>query len=152
MKMKIKGPNDFYCGVMFIIVSSFFLIMARTYEIGSAMRMGPAYFPIALASLISILGGILIIRSFILKGEKVARLYFRPKFLITISVLTFGLLLESLGMVFSVTLLISISIFAGRNFQIKEAIIFTFALVFFTVLLFNHGLRIVLPIWPRFFY
>ena len=43
--MEIKNPKDFLAGLMFIVFGLFFVIEARYYQLGSAARMGPAYFP-----------------------------------------------------------------------------------------------------------
>jgi len=43
--MRIKSPKDFWAGLMFIGFGLFFMIGADNYELGSAARMGPAYFP-----------------------------------------------------------------------------------------------------------
>lgn len=70
--MKIKNPKDFWAGLMFIAFGLFFVIGARDYQLGSAARMGPAYFPTLLGGLMAMVGGIVFFRSFVLKGEKVA--------------------------------------------------------------------------------
>ena len=48
--MKIKNPKDFLAGLMFIVFGLFFVIGARNYQLGSAARMGPAYFPTLLGT------------------------------------------------------------------------------------------------------
>jgi len=56
--MKVKNPKDFLAGLMFIVFGLFFVIGARNYQLGSAARMGPAYFPTLLGTLIGVLPGI----------------------------------------------------------------------------------------------
>ena len=57
MVVKIKSPKDFWAGLMFIGVGLFFLIWALThYQMGTAVRMGPAYFPAVLGGLLAVLG------------------------------------------------------------------------------------------------
>ena len=52
MAVRIKAPKDFWAGLMFIGVGGFFLIWALThYQMGTAVRMGPAYFPTMLGGL-----------------------------------------------------------------------------------------------------
>jgi putative tricarboxylic transport membrane protein len=81
--MQIKNPKDFWAGVMFIAFGvSFVVIAAGTpdfinrlfgdklipgYQIGSAVRMGPAYFPIVLGGMMVVLGGIIFFRAFVSK-------------------------------------------------------------------------------------
>ena len=71
MKLQIKAPKDFWAGVMFIGVGLFFVIWALThYQMGSAVRMGPAYFPAVLGGLLAFLGALVLIESFALRGAE----------------------------------------------------------------------------------
>jgi hypothetical protein len=68
--MRIKSPKDFWAGVMFIGMGGFFAIWALThYQMGTAVRMGPAYFPALLGGLLAFLGAIVLFESFVLKAE-----------------------------------------------------------------------------------
>jgi putative tricarboxylic transport membrane protein len=69
MKMKIKAPRDFWAGLMFIGVGLFFMFWALThYQMGTAVRMGPAYFPTMLGGLLAFLGALVLIESFAMEG------------------------------------------------------------------------------------
>ena len=71
MKLKIKGPKDFWAGVMFIGVGLFFVVWALThYQMGSAVRMGPAYFPAVLGGLLAFLGALVLLESFAMRGAE----------------------------------------------------------------------------------
>jgi hypothetical protein len=73
MKIKIKAPKDFWAGLMFIGVGLFFMIWAMThYQMGTAVRMGPAYFPTMLGGLLAFLGALVLIESFALQGPPLA--------------------------------------------------------------------------------
>ena len=55
--MKIKSPKDFWAGLMFMVFGLFFLGWGAThYQMGTAVRMGPAYFPVVLGGLQAVLG------------------------------------------------------------------------------------------------
>ena len=70
MKLRIKAPKDFWAGLMFIGFGLFFLIWAIThYQMGSAVRMGPAYFPTVLGGLLAVLGAFVLLESFVVTGE-----------------------------------------------------------------------------------
>jgi hypothetical protein len=61
--MKIKNPKDFWAGLMFIGTGLFFAIGASvSYQMGTAVRMGPAYFPTALGLLLTALGVIVLLQ------------------------------------------------------------------------------------------
>ena len=71
MKLKIKGPKDFWAGLMFIGVGVFFMIWALThYQMGSAVRMGPAYFPVMLGGLLAFLGALVLLEAFAMSGPE----------------------------------------------------------------------------------
>jgi hypothetical protein len=69
MNLRIKGPKEFWAGLMFIGVGGFFMIWALThYQMGSAVRMGPAYFPTVLGGLLVFLGVLVFIESLTMEG------------------------------------------------------------------------------------
>jgi hypothetical protein len=88
--MQIKNPKDFWAGLMFMTFGIAFVVIAAGtpdfinrmfgeklipgYQIGSAVRMGPAYFPIVLGGILAVLGGITFFRSFVshVTGEAAA--------------------------------------------------------------------------------
>jgi hypothetical protein len=148
--MKIKNPKDFWAGLMFIAFGLFFLFVARNYEMGSATRMGPAYFPTMLGGLMAVLGGIVFFQSFVVKGEKVPAISFRQIFFVILSLLVFGFLLKPIGMVLALALLVVVSAFAGHEFKLKEVLILSVVLIIFSVLAFVKGLGLPFPLWPKF--
>jgi hypothetical protein len=73
MKLRIKGPKDFWAGVMFIGFGGFFMIWALThYQMGTAVRMGPAYFPAVLGGLLVFLGVLVFLESVAMEGAPLA--------------------------------------------------------------------------------
>jgi len=62
--MQIKNGKDFWAGWMYIGFGAIFVIVAQNYSMGSALRMGPAYFPTWLGSLLILLGIAVVARSF----------------------------------------------------------------------------------------
>ncbi len=41
----MKNPRDFWTGVIYVAVGAGAVVLARDYGLGTALRMGPAYFP-----------------------------------------------------------------------------------------------------------
>ena len=65
--MRIRSPKDFWAGLMFIGFGLFAAIWAYTnYQMGTAVRMGPAYFPTVLGGLLAVLGLLVLIEGFAL--------------------------------------------------------------------------------------
>jgi hypothetical protein len=150
--MQIKSPKNFGAGLMFSAFGLFFLVDARNYRLGSATKMGPAYFPTVLGGLMAVLGGIIFFQSFVVKGQKVSAMSFRPLFFIILALLLFGYLLEPVGLVIALAFLIVISAFAGYEFKLKEVLILSALLIVFSALVFVKGLGLPFPLWPKFLY
>ena len=63
--MQIKNGKDFWSGLMFLAFGLGFAIVAwNNYNLGTAVRMGPAYFPVMLGGLLALLGAVIFARSF----------------------------------------------------------------------------------------
>src|SRR5438105_13760986 len=63
-RMKIRSQKDFWSGLMFIGSGLFFALWAMTfYQMGTAVRMGPAYFPTVLGLLLTVLGAAVLLQS-----------------------------------------------------------------------------------------
>ena len=149
--MKIKSPQDFWAGLMFIGFGLFFATVALVnYQMGSAVRMGPAYFPTVLGGLLVFLGAIVMVNSFVLTGAKVAKFHFRPLLFVMVSSLAFAYLLKPLGLVLASIALVFVSAYGGHEFKWKEVAILSVVLVIFSVLVFVKGLTLPFPICPSF--
>lgn len=146
--MKIKAPKDFWAGLMFIAFGLGFLIVARNYAMGTAVRMGPAYFPTVLGALLALLGLAIFVESFIVKGEKVPRIVLRPMTLIVLGIILFGILLKPLGLIICTALLITVGALGGHEFNTKEVVILFVVLAIFAVAVFVKGLGLPIPVCP----
>src|SRR5690349_11847643 len=88
--MQIKSPKDFWAGLMFIAFGVFFAVWALVYyQMGSAVRMGPAYFPTVLGGLLVVLGTMVLIGSFAMAsgGTKLDLPYSKYDFAIAMAIL-----------------------------------------------------------------
>ena len=148
--MKIKSQKDFWAGLLFIFFGLFFLYVARNYQMGSAVRMGPAYFPTVLGGMLAVLGAIVLFQSVILQGPKIPKMSFKPIFFISLALILFGYLLKPLGFVLSLIILVFVSAFGGHEFKTKEVCILAVVLIFFSVLVFVKGLTLPFSLWPAF--
>ena len=148
--MKIKSPTDFWAGLMFIGFGLFFMVVARNYQMGSAVRMGPAYFPTVLGGIMAVLGGFVLFQSLVVKGKPCPKMSFKPIFFISLALILFGYLLKPLGFVRALVLMVFVSAFGGHEFKAKEVSILTVVLIIFAVLVFVKGLTLPFPLWPAF--
>jgi hypothetical protein len=87
VKMKAKNGKDFWAGLMFAGFGLGFMLLSFNYPMGSAVRMGPAYFPVVLGGLLALLGAVIFLRAFFSKLEHPLKVFpFRPSFLIASAV------------------------------------------------------------------
>jgi hypothetical protein len=149
--MKIKSPKDFWAGLMFIGFGGFFMIWALThYQMGTAVRMGPAYFPTVLGGLLAFLGIMTLIESFAMAGPKVPAFNFRPLVLISAACVIYGYTMKPLGLILATALLVFIAALGGHEFKWKEVTILYLVLIVFSLLVFVKGLTLPFPICPAF--
>ena len=69
MKIPLYDNKNFMSGLLFIGVGALGIYMAQDYPMGTALRMGPGYFPIVLSGML-ILFGIYCLIQGLLKPEK----------------------------------------------------------------------------------
>jgi Tripartite tricarboxylate transporter TctB family len=147
--LSVRAPKDFWSGVMFIAIAAIALYVGSGYSRGTAVRMGPGYFPMLLGGLLAVIGLILVIRSFVVVGTPIERIIFGPLALITLAVVLFGALLQRVGLVISLVILIIICAFAGRQSKPLEVAALAVVLTAFSVAVFVYGLGLPLPVWPQ---
>lgn len=150
MAFKIKDKKDFNAGLMFMIIGMGFVVGAKNYPMGTAVRMGPAYFPTILGWLLFFLGMITFVESFFTAGEKPRRTQWRPMGLIMGSVLVFGLLVGPLqgGVVLATLALVVISALGGDEFKWKEVLPLAAGLAVAVVATFVYGLGLPFQLFP----
>jgi len=146
--MKIKAPKDFWAGLMFLAFGVGFAWVAQNYQMGTSVRMGPAYFPTVLGGILALIGLAIVVQSLATAGGPVPKFYFRPLILIVFAVVVFGILLKPLGLVLSLAILVGIGAFGGFEFKSKEVAILYVVLAIFSVWVFVKGLGLPIPVWP----
>ena len=149
--MRIKSPRDFWAGAMFAGFGLFFVAWSFAhYQMGSAVRMGPGYFPAVLGGLLVVLGAVVIVKSLAADGPKVAPFHFRPLVLVSLSVLAYGYLMQPGGLAVATAAAVFIGALAGHEFRWKEVSVVALVLVLFSWLVFVKGLTLPFPMCPSF--
>lgn len=150
--MKIKSPKDFWAGVMFIAFGLAAMVIAlKNYQFGTAVRMGPGYFPSVLGGLLVALGLFVVAESVSIAGPKVPKFHLRPLLLISAACVAYGYLMKPLGLVLATAILVFVSALGGHEFKWKEVTILAIVLIVFSVLVFVKGLTLPFPLWPEAF-
>lgn len=142
----IRNPKDFWSGVIYVLFGSMALFVGRDYSMGTALRMGPAYFPSLLGGLLIVVGVISVLRSFWIVGTPVGALALEKLSVITGSVILFGLIVRGLGLAIALPLLVIMSARASTRFRWRPSIAMAAGLTIFCVLVFIKGLGVPLPL------
>jgi len=146
MQLELQNNKDFWAGVMLIATGAAAIIVARDYAFGTALRMGPGYFPSVLGGVL-ILFGIYLIATGLRRGEKIEGNWsLRALILLPLSLVLFGLLMEYAGFIPAMMVLVVGSALAGREFKLIEALALAVGLTFFAVVLFIWGLGLPYPL------
>jgi hypothetical protein len=149
MVLRIKGPKDFWSGLIFTGFGVAFVAVARNYPLGSALRMGPAYFPTMVGGMLAILGVVLIARSVFSAGEAVDHIGLRALILVLGALVLFGYLLDYTGLVPAIIALVFVSAAGGHEFKWWEVSVLAVALAVLAVGIFYYGLGMPLDLGPR---
>jgi hypothetical protein len=143
----VRNQKDFYAGAVYLTVGIVAIIVARSYPLGSASRMGPGYFPTILGGLLVVFGLVSLVRSFFLIGEPVGRLPWKPLALVVGAVALFAVLLSYVGFVIALAILTIVSAAASDKFRFEwRAVLGLLALLAFCALVFVLSLGLPLPL------
>jgi len=140
-----KLSSDFLTGILFCGIGAVAIIIGSAYPIGTTARIGAGYFPLLVSTALVLLGGVLIIRSFLTETEEIGPVDFRPLLLLIVSILLFGLLIEDWGFPVAGLAVVIGARIAGRHYKPLETALLAAGLVGFCFLLFSYGLGLQLP-------
>lgn len=149
MKVGLTQNKDFLSGLMFMAIGALGLYMALDYPMGSALRMGPGYFPNVLSGLL-MLAGIYCLIHGLLKSEEMkiqGNWSVRALIILPTSAIVFGLLMEHTGLIPALIALIFVSAYAGPEFRFKEVLMLAIGLTIVCTGLFIYGLGLPYPLF-----
>jgi hypothetical protein len=142
-----RALRDILAGAVFIAFGGAFALGALAYDIGTPLRMGPGYVPLALGLITVGLGVAIIIKGFIGgDSEGLTGPDWRPVILISAAVIFFGVTVRGLGVVgalFGATLLAA---FARSRTPWLEALAIAVGLTIVSILIFIVALQLRLPL------
>lgn len=147
MKVPLQRNKDFMAGLMFIVVGGGAMIIARDYPFGSALRMGPGYFPTVLGGIMMAFGIWVLIQGLI-KPDRITRTWsVRALLILPLSAFVFGLLMEHGGFVPALFVLSVMAATASPEFKFIEQAILALGLTLGGVALFIWGIGLPYPLF-----
>jgi hypothetical protein len=140
------GNKDVWAGLLLIVIGAGAILAARDYPFGTALRMGPGYFPVMLGALL-ILFGVAILAAGLRRGERISGSWsLRALVVLPLSLVLFGLLMQHAGFVPAMLVLIFGAAAAGSEFRFAEVLLFALALTALAVAVFVWGLGLPYPL------
>lgn len=151
MRLGVRNPADFWTGLLFLTSALGFLWVARNYDFGSPLRMGPSFFPVVLSTVLALIGLLTFARSFAVPGEPIGAMAIKGLVLVTIGTLLFAALIERAGVIAAVSATTLVSAYASIKFTWKQGVIMALLLSSFCMLVFVYGLGVPMPILGSWF-
>jgi uncharacterized membrane protein len=150
MNLSILNNKDVWAGLMLIAIGAAAVLIARNYAFGTALRMGPGFFPIVLGALL-VLFGVYMLASGLRQGEQIAGSWsLRALIVLPLSLVLFGVLMERAGFVPAMLVLIFGSATASTEFRLVEVLLFSIGLTALSVVVFVWALGLPYPLFIGF--
>lgn len=146
MKFEIRDNKEFWSGVVLVALGGGAALVARSYPMGTALRMGAGYFPFILGLLLASFGLVLLAKS--IRSPAKIEPGWSPRALIILPLVlaAFGFLLERAGFIPAMAVLIFGSAAAGRDFRFMEVLALFVVLTALSTLVFIWGLGLPYPL------
>lgn len=151
MIIPVRNIKDFWAGAIYVAVGFAAIFFARDYGMGTATKMGPAYFPVVLGGLLALIGVGSVVRSFVRHGEPIGTIAIKGMLFVCGSTALFGVLLRGAGLVISLIVLVLVSACGSVKFRLGTTAALAAGLTIACVLVFIKGLGIPLPLFGSWF-
>jgi Tripartite tricarboxylate transporter TctB family len=145
-----RAVTDILAGLVFVAFGLAFASASLRYEIGTPLRMGPGYFPLALGGILVLLGLLIVGKGFISSFAEEAQfgtVPWRALVLIVLALLFFGLTVRGLGMVPATAVTALLTALASYRTGILAAVAIAAGLTVLCVLVFLVALQLRLPMF-----
>jgi hypothetical protein len=141
---------DLICGSFFFCIGAIFATWTlKTVQVGTAALMGPGFFPILLSAFLMVLGILISSQAGGSEQPRFGAVAWRGLFFVGFAPIIYGLTVEGLGLLPSLTLIAFISAFSSPQMRIGYAILLAIGLGLVCVAVFHFGLRLSTPVIGR---
>ncbi len=146
--MRAWLSTDFLTGLLFLGLGGFAMAYGSRYPVGSAVRMGPGYFPLLVSAGLVLLGVVLVVRALARDGDRIGSVELRPLVCALLGTLAFGLLIERAGFWLASIALVVAARLAERGFRPLEVGALALALAGLMAAIFRYGLGLPMRMTP----
>ena len=141
------NSKDLGCAAIFALLGLVFGIETlRSLRLGTAVQMGPGYFPLILSGVMLVLAAVIALRSAFTAVTPTGRWPWRGLVLILTGPLLFAATVEGLGLAPSTFLICLVTAFASRKMRPGLAVLLAAVIASFCVLVFAWALALPVPV------
>src|SRR3954470_13175374 len=138
--------QDVWAGLLLVAIGGSAVFIARNYTFGTALRMGPGYFPTVLGGLLALLG-VYLVASALKSGEAIGSNWsLRALIVLPLSLVLFGYLIDRAGFAPAMLVLIFGSAMASTEFKFVEVLLFSIFLTVLCAVVFVYALGLPYPL------
>src|SRR5436305_14393163 len=101
--MRLRNAKDLLAGGLFLVFGAAFLVLAQNYPLGSARRMGPAYFPVVLSLILIAVGLATMLRALLVASPPILVFAANQIILTHARVMLLYLILQCVGLASAMT-------------------------------------------------
>ena len=157
MQLRIKNPQDLWSGIFFVALGVLAIYLSHAYPRGSALEMGPGYFPMWLGGIMIGFGVVIGALAFKLEGDpnetaEFRQWAFRPWIVLTVALSVYAVLMDAdVGFVPSLVVLIIGCALAHKDVRWRETLVLSVVVTAGAVAIFSYGLGLPYPLfwWDR---
>ena len=150
--IKARFARDTVGGLFFTAIGLAFVLGAQALPMGDASRMASGYFPRLLGYCLIFLGLVISLKgTFSAKKphEIIYRFDLKKLIILGAALLAFAFLLEPAGLLIALSVLVFVSSFAGERRSLKNALLLTFAIDIFVVVIFVGAIGLEVNLLPE---
>jgi hypothetical protein len=136
-----KALRDVLAGLAFVALGLAFAVTAWSYDLGTALRMGPGMFPLILGGCLVLLGVIIVIEGVVAgEGEPIGEVPWRGVILLTAAILFFGFTVRPLGLAPALFITVLLSAFSSERTGVVAGLLMAAGLTIFCIVIFVQAL------------
>ncbi|MCK9260410.1 MAG: tripartite tricarboxylate transporter TctB family protein [Azoarcus sp.] len=152
--------RDLLGGAVLCLLGGLAAWYAQRYQLGTATRMGPGFFPTALGLLLCLYGGVIAAKAVLgrtvrpgagadaeLLEQEVEVVEWRNLFVVAGGLVLFAVLLTTAGLAVATLSSVLLYTVADRGVTVRRALMLSSLIALLTVVVFVWGLRVSVPVW-----
>jgi hypothetical protein len=144
----MRSFPDLLAGGIFLLIGGVFVAGSLGYDRGTALRMGPGYFPLLVGAVVAVLGLAIVVKGLIAADDiTFGPVPWRAVGLIVSAVVFFGFFVRRLGFVPTSFVTALLTALASRRVRPLTALLVAVGLTAAATLIFILGLQLRLPLW-----